>query len=47
MTDFHLINFFENHDLVIYTKIVLLSCLVPRLVDILYFGDYANLCLLG
>ena len=44
MTDFHLIQFLENQNLVIYTKIVLLCCLVPRLVDILYLGDYANLC---
>ena len=44
MTDFHLIDFLENHNLVICTKIVLLCCLVPRLVDILCFGDYANLC---
>ena len=43
MTDFHLTNFLENQNLVIYTKIVL-CCLVPRLVDISYFGDYANLC---
>ena len=44
MTDFHLTDFLENQNLVIYTKIVLLCCLVQRFVDILYFGDYANLC---
>ena len=44
MTDSHLIDFLENHNLVIYTKIVLLCCLVSRLVDTLYFGDYVNLC---
>ena len=43
MTDFHLIDFLENHNLAIYTKTVL-CCLIPRLVDTLYFGDYPNLC---
>ena len=45
MTDFHLIDFLENQNLVIYTKVLLLCCLVPRLVDTLYFGImliYAN-----
>ena len=47
MTDLHLIDFHENQNLATYTKIVLLCCVVPILVNILYFADYANLCLLG
>ena len=44
MTDSHLMDVLENQNLVIYTKIDLLCCLVPRLVDFFYYGDYAKLC---
>ena len=34
--------FLTTKTLGIDTKIVFLCCLVPRLLDTLYFGDYAN-----
>ena len=42
MIDFHLIVFIDNQNL--DTKIGFLSCTVSKLLDILYFCDYANLC---
>ena len=44
MTDFHLIFFLDNQNLGIDTKIVFLSGTVPKLLDIKYFCNYANLC---
>ena len=44
MTDFHLIVFLDNQNLGINTKISFLKGTVPKLLDIWYFGDYANLC---
>ena len=44
MTDFHLIVFLDNQTLGIDTKIGFLSGTVSKLLDILYFWDYANLC---
>ena len=44
MTDCHLIVFLDNQNLGIDTKIGFLSGTVPKLLDIRYFWDYANLC---
>ena len=44
MTDFHLIVLIDNQNLGLDTKIGFLSCTVPKLFDIWYFCDYANLC---
>ena len=44
MNDFHLIFFLDNQNLGIDTKIGFRSGAVPKLLDILYFYDYANLC---
>ena len=44
MTDFHLIVFLDNQNLCIDIKIIFLSGLVPELLDIKYFCDYAHLC---
>ena len=44
MNDFHLIFFLENQNLGIATKIGFLIGPFPKLLDIWYFGDYANLC---
>ena len=44
MTDCNLIVFLENQNLDIDTKIGLLSCTIPKLLDISYFCDYANSC---
>ena len=44
MIDFHLIVFLDYQNLGIDTKTDFLGCLVPRLLDILYFGEYADLC---
>ena len=44
MNDFHLIFFLDNQNLGIDTKIGFLSGTVPKLLDILYFCDYANSC---
>ena len=46
MTDSNLIVFPENQNLGIDTKVVFLGWLVPKLLDILYFGKYGNLCYL-
>ena len=44
MNDFHLIFFLDNQNLGMDTKIGFLSDTVPKLLDIWYFWDYANLC---
>ena len=44
MTDCHLIVFLDNQNLGIDTKIGFLSVTVPKLLDIWYFWDDANLC---
>ena len=44
MTDCHLIVFLDNQNLGIDTKIGFLSGMVPKLLDIQNFGNYANLC---
>ena len=44
MTDCHLIVFLYNQNLGIDTKIGFLSGMVPKLLDILYCCNYANLC---
>ena len=44
MNDFLLIFFLDNQNLGIDTKIGFLSGTVPKLLDILYFCDYANSC---
>ena len=44
MTECHLIVFFDNQNLGIDTKIGFLSGVVPKLLDIWYFCNYANLC---
>ena len=44
MTDCHLILFLDNQNLAIDTKIGFLSGMVPKLLDIWYFCDFANLC---
>ena len=44
MTDCHLIVYIDNQNLGIDTKIGFLSDLVPKLLDIWYLGNYANLC---
>ena len=44
MTDFHLIVFLYNQNLGIDNKIGFLSGTVSKLLDILYFCDFANLC---
>ena len=44
MNDLHLIFFFDNQNLGIDTKIDFLSGMVPKLLDIWYFCDYANSC---
>ena len=44
MTGFHLIVFIDNQNLGIDTKIGFLSGTVSKLLDILYFCGYANLC---
>ena len=43
LTDFHLIVFLGNQNLDVDTKIVNLSGLVPKLFDLLYFLDHADL----
>ena len=47
MTDCHLIVFLDYDNLGIDTKIGFLSGMVPKLLDIWYFCNYANLCQLG
>ena len=44
MIDFYLIVFLDNQNLSIDPKIIFLGCLMPELLDTVYFGDYANLC---
>ena len=44
MNDFHLIFFLDIQNLGIDTKIGFLSGTVPKLLDNLYFCDYANSC---
>ena len=44
MTDFHLIVFLDNQNLGIDNKIGFLSGTVSKLLDILYFCNFANLC---
>ena len=44
MTDCHLIVFLNNENLDIDTKLGFLSGMVPTLLDIQYFCNYANLC---
>ena len=44
MTDYHLIVFLDNQNLGKGTKIGFLSGMVPKLLDIKYFCNYANLC---
>ena len=44
MTDCHLVVFLDNENLGIDSKIGFLSGMVPKLLDIKYFCNYANLC---
>ena len=43
MIDFHLIVFLDNQNLGI-DIIFSISCLLPELLDIQYYRDYANVC---
>ena len=44
MADCHSVVFLDNQNLGIDTKIGFLSGMVPKLLDIEYFCNYANLC---
>ena len=44
MTDCNLIGYLDNENLGLDTKIGFLSGMVPKILDIWYFCNYANLC---